>query len=139
MQSLEGVEVQYDDDIRDGQNEVVRSSIGASPTLEIWAGNLPKSCASPDAGRLLAVGTLPAEFLVASAGGLMGKSGNWRLIGQIGAGAGSPGDYFRIRSNGACKVQGTFGAGAEMAPEVNLIANGQEVVINSFDIRRGNA
>lgn len=131
--------MQYSTDIRDAQNNAIETTVGASPTLTIYSGTTPANCAAADTGTVLATGTLPSDWMAASASGVVGKTGTWTLTGQSGAGAGTPGTHFRIKVGATCKIQGTFGVGQEMVPDNNSIANGQSVTINSFNITRGNA
>lgn len=131
--------MQYSTDIRDAQNNAFESTIGTAPTLEVRNGTMPANCAAADAGTLLASGTLPSDWMAASSGGVVAKTGTWTLTGQSGAGAGTAGTYFRIKVSGTCKCQGTFGVGQEMVPDNNSIANGQTVTVSTFSITRGNA
>jgi hypothetical protein len=131
--------MQYSADIRDGQNDLIESTVGASPTLTVYSGSAPANCAAADTGTVLAIGTLPADWMTASSSGVKGKNGTWTLTGQVGAGAGTAGTHFRIKAGATCKIQGTFGAAAEMVPDNNSIANGQTVTVNTFNITRGNA
>jgi hypothetical protein len=131
--------MQYSTDIRDAQNNVIETTVGAAPTLTIYSGSAPANCAAADTGTVLAIGTLPSDWMAASSAGVVGKTGAWSLLGQSGAGAGTPGTHFRIKAGSVCKVQGTFGIGQEMVPDVNSIGNGQTVTINSFSITRGNS
>lgn len=131
--------MQYSTDIRDAQNNVIETTVGAAPTLTIYSGSAPSDCAAADTGTVLAIGTLPSDWMAASSGGVVAKTGAWSLLGQSGAGAGTPGTHFRIKAGSVCKVQGTFGIGQEMVPDVNSIGNGQTVTINSFSITRGNS
>ncbi len=130
--------MQYSTDIRDAQNNAIESTIGSAPTLTVYSGSAPVNCAASDTGTVLAIGTLPSDWMGASSAAVVGKAGTWTLLGQSGAGAGTPGTHFRIKAGGVCKIQGTFGIGQEMVPDVNSIANGQTVTINSFNITRGN-
>lgn len=131
--------MQYSTDIRDGQNDLIETTVGASPTLTVYSGSSPANCAAADTGTVLAIGTLPSDWMAASASGVKGKAGVWTLTGQSGAGAGTAGTHFRIKAGATCKIQGTFGVGQEMVPDNNSIANGQTVTVNSFNITRGNA
>lgn len=130
--------MQYSDLIRDAQNNAARAAIGPSPTLEIRSGPEPLNCQAPDAGKLVASGPLPIDWLSASQGGVMTKVGDWSVIGQKDAGAGVAGGHFRIKAGGVCHMQGKFGKGQEMEPEENRIAFGQYVVVKSFSVKRGN-
>lgn len=134
--------MQYSTDIRDAQNNAVFGVCGPSPTLAIFGGDMPANCMAMDTGAQLAIGTLPADWMAQSMNGAVSKSGLWTLLGQSGAGAGTPGIYFRIKAGGVCKLQGTFGAGQDMVPDqksLNRIAVGQTVTIDQFKITRGNA
>lgn len=131
--------MQYSTDIRDAQNNVIESTVGVSPTLSVYNGTAPANCAAADTGTLLAVGTLPSDWMADSSSAVVGKAGVWTLLGQVGASTGTAGTHFRIKAGATCKIQGTFGVGQEMVPDNNSIANGQTVTINSFNITRGNA
>lgn len=130
--------MQYSVAIRDAQNDAARGTTGPSPILEIRSGPEPENCQAPDAGVLIASGTLPIDWLQASRDGLMQKSGEWLLIGQPGAGRGMAGGHFRIKARGVCHWQGKFGKGMEMEPETNRVAAGQYMLIKTFSVRRAN-
>ena len=131
--------MQYATAIRDAQSNALAATVGAAPVLEIWAGELPQNCAAIDSGTLLAIGTLPQDWLTLSESGTVRNVSTWALLGQIGAGMGKQGTHFRIKQAGVCWVQGTYGMDKEMQPQVPTIANGQAVDIREFSITRGNA
>jgi hypothetical protein len=131
--------MEYATDVRDAQNDALESTIGTAPTLSVFNGSKPANCAAADAGTLLALGTLPSDWLAGSSSGVKAKAGTWTLTGQSGAGAGTAGTYWRIKVGATCKMQGTFGVGQEMVPDNNSIANGQTVTITTFSVTRGNA
>ena len=73
--------------------------------------------------------------------GIISRNGNWILTGTMTAGTGMQGGHFRIKRNGICEIQGTFGehlSNAEMLVKLNMIAIGQQVEIVAFNIKRGN-
>lgn len=131
--------MEFSTDVRDAQANAFETAIGASPTLTIFNGSKPANCAAADAGTVIAVGTLPSDWLTDSSSGTKAKNGAWTLLGQSGAGAGTAGTYWRIKQGSTCHVQGTFGAGGELVPDNNSIANGQTVTITAFSLTRGNA
>lgn len=131
--------MEYSTAVRDAQNDALETTIGTAPTLTVFNGSKPANCAAADAGTVLAVGTLPSDWLTASSSGTKGKNGVWTLTGQSGAGAGTAGTYWRIKVGATCHMQGTFGVGQEMVPDNNSIANGQTVTITAFNLTRGNA
>jgi hypothetical protein len=130
----------YSDAVRNAQQAGLISEVGSAPVCRVYSGAVPANeTTSVGAAVIIAEGVLPATALTTSAG-VITKSGTWTLTGQSGAGAGVAGTFFRIfKNNGtdSC-IQGTFGAGQEMVPDVNSIANGQTVTITSFTITRGN-
>lgn len=132
--------MQYAVSIRDAQNDAIETDIGTSPLLRIYNGTPPANVAAALSGNtLLAEATLPSDWMGASSAGVKSKAGTWTATGQSGAGSGTAGTFFRIlTSGGVAKIQGTFGAGQEMVPDNNSIANGQTVTIASFSITRGN-
>jgi len=131
--------MQYSTAIRDAQSDAIARTVGAAPVLEVWSGAMPPNCAALDAGALLAVGTLPQEWMGRSENGAVSLAGSWQLLGQIGAGLGKRGSYFRIKQAGMCHLQGTYGEGMEMVADVATIANGQSVTVQIFTLTRGNA
>lgn len=52
--------IQLSTDVRNARLDVIESTIGASPTLEIRDGAPPANCAAADSGTVLATLTLPA-------------------------------------------------------------------------------
>jgi len=134
--------MQYSTAIRDAQNNQVEATAGAAAIARVYNGSMPANCAAALSGNtLLAEGTLPSDWLTASSSGVISKNGTWTLTGQSGAGSGTAGTFFRIYDSGGstCHIQGTFGAGSDMVPDNNNIANAQTVTINQFDVTRGNA
>lgn len=131
--------LQYSVAVRDAQNDQMETTIGASPTLDIRTGAPPANCAAAALGTLIATGTLPADWLGASASGLKAKAGTWTVTGNAAAGSGTAGGHFRIMAAAVCHTQGTFGAGADLVPDNNSIANLQVVTVTAYNITRGNA
>lgn len=134
--------MQYSTAIRDAQNNQVEATAGTAVIARVYNGSMPANCAAALSGNtLLAEGTLPSDWLTASSSGVISKNGAWTLTGQAGASTGTAGTFFRIYDSGdtTCHIQGTFGAGSDMVPDNNNIANAQTVTITQFDVTRGNA
>lgn len=134
----------YSNSVRDARNDATETAIGASPKIRIYSGTVPADESTALAGNtLLAEGTLPADWMAASSGGVKDKTGTWTLTGQSGAGAGTAGTFFRIyASDGTtCHVQGTFSAAAgagEMKIDNNSIADTQTITVATYSITAGN-
>lgn len=131
--------IQYQEALRTAQAAVIETHIGTAPDLEVWTGAAPANCAASDSGTKIASGTLPSDWLDAAATGAVAKTGTWTLTGLTAASTGTAGGHFRIRKSGTVYIQGTFGVGADMAPDNNSIADGQTVTISTFTLTRGNA
>jgi hypothetical protein len=130
----------YSNGIRNAQQTGLISELGSAPYCRVYSGTIPADeTASLGAAVLIAEGVLPATALTTT-DGVVSKAGTWTLTGQSGAGAGVAGTFFRLYKNNGTDscIQGTFGVGQEMVPDVNSIANGQTVTVTSFTITRGN-
>jgi hypothetical protein len=105
---------------RNARADVLESTIGASPILEIRTGGQPANCAAADSGTLLASAALPADWLTASASGVKTLQGVWQDASVDGAGTAG---HFRIYNAGRvrCCVQGS----------VTVIGGGGDITMNS--------
>ena len=107
------------------------SVIGASPLLRCYTGSQPADCATAASGTLLAVGTLPADWMAnASAGSKAIANGPYVVTGQAAAGTGTAMGYFRIydSTGTTCHHQGSItvtGGGGDMTVDNVSIANAQ--------------
>ena len=61
--------MQYSVTVNNARLDVVETTIGASPTLNLYSGSAPANCAAADTGTLLATLTLPADWMLAAAAG----------------------------------------------------------------------
>jgi len=95
--------------VRNAKNDAEETAIGVSAVLKFFAGAQPANCAAADSGSALAVGTLPADWMAASSGGVKSKAGTWTLTGQAAAGTGANVAHYRLyATDGAtCHEQGT--------------------------------
>jgi hypothetical protein len=134
------MEFQFDEAVRDAQNDAVVRLIGPSPMLRIYgAADKPAKCSDPTDATVLAEGSLPPVWMSPSAAGKILKAGEWMLRGTESAGTGAPGRFFRIESGGVCRIQGTFGKDGAMKPRgINQIVAGQVVEIAGFAWMAGN-
>lgn len=124
---------------RNAALDVIETTIGASPTLELRTGAPPATTATADSGTLLATMTLPADWMAAAASGQKTLLGTWQDASADAAGTAG---HFRIKAGATTHIQGTVtisGAGGDMTLDNNVIATGQQITITAFTIIAGGA
>lgn len=129
--------MQFSDATVHGSLDAIETAIGATPTMEIRSGAKPATCATADAGTLLASFALPADYFSNAAARAKTKLGSWTGTGGAGAGAGTNAGHFRIKQSATCHIQGSItatGGGGDMTLDNINIANGQAFTVNSFAI-----
>ena len=137
----------YHVDLREAQLDVIETTVGEAPILEIRSGAKPANCSAADSGTLLAELDLPTDWMEAAGAttaGVKGKSGTWSGTGEAGAGAGTNAGHFRIKDSGGttCYIQGSItatGDGGDMTLDNISIASGQAFTVQTFAITAGNA
>lgn len=67
--------LQYGTTLRNAQLDVIETTVGTTPILEIRSGAPPANCGTADSGTLLASMTLPSDWMAAASGGSKAKSG----------------------------------------------------------------
>lgn len=133
--------LQYSVPVRNAKLDVIETTIGTSPIMELRTGTQPADCATAASGTLLAQSALPSDWLAAASAGSKAKSGTWTLTGLA---SGSIG-YFRIYDSGspsACHIQGSVtatGGGGEMTVDNVSVAAAQIVTVNTFSLTAGNS
>lgn len=130
---------QYSDAVRDAQNNQFESTVGTSAKLYLRTGTKPANCAAADTGVLLATLSLPSDWMAASSGGVVAKTGTWNGTASTNGDVG----HFRIKdSTGTtCHMQGSVtatGGGGDMTLDNITLATSQAITINTFQITRGN-
>jgi hypothetical protein len=129
--------LQYSVAVRNAKLDVVESTIGASPTLEIRTGAPPASCASADTGTVLATITLPSDWMAAASSGSKALSGSW--VDSSADATGTAG-HFRVKASSTCHIQGTVGtSGADMIVDSTSFTSGQQFTVTAFTLTAGNA
>ncbi len=131
--------IQFSTALRNARADAIETTIGASPTLEWRSGAPPANCAASDTGTLLAVATLPSDWLGAASGGVKTLAGTWEDPAADAAGTVG---HFRIKASGTCHIQGTVtitGGGGDMTMDNPVLAPGQLVTGTVFATTEGNA
>ena len=115
--------------------------LSTSPVLKIRSGSVPATCATADAGTVLASITCPATAFSAASSGAKAKTGTWQDTSADATGTAA---HFRLyKSDGStCVVQGTVtatGGGGDMTVDNVSFAAGQDFTVTGFTITAGNA
>lgn len=133
--------IQFSVDVRNARLDAIETAIGPSAIMRIRTGPPPASCATADAGTVLAEIALPADWMASAAAGSKTMSGTWQ---DTSADASGVAGHFRIYdSTGAtCHLQGTVtatGGGGDLQVDNVNFAVGQQFTVTSFTLTDGNA
>jgi len=127
---------------RNAALDAIETAIGVSAILKIRTGAQPATCATADAGTVLATLSLPSDWLAAASAGAKAMAGTWEDTSADAAGTAA---HFRIYDSGGatCHIQGTItstlvGTG-DMLLDNAVLAAGQDVLITAFSITAGGA
>lgn len=124
---------------RNGRLDAIETEAGASAILKIRTLAQPATCATADAGTVLATLALPADWMGLAAAGVKSKLGTWSDAAADAAGTAA---HFRVyKTDGVtCVIQGSVGQGSgDLSLDNTVIAVGQTVTITGFDLTDGNA
>lgn len=133
--------LQYSVSVRNARLDVVESTIGTTPIMEIRTGAPPANCAAADSGSVLATLNLPSDWMAAAGSGTKAKSGTWQDTSADATGTAA---HFRIKDSGGttCHMQGTVtatGGGGDLTVDNVSFATGQSFTITGFTLTAGNA
>ena len=128
--------IQFSTDVRNAMGDAIETTTGTSAVMKIRSGTVPSTCATADAGDVLATLNLPSDWMAAASGGTKAKSGTWEDASADAAGTAG---HFRIyKSDGTtCVMQGTItitGGGGDMTLVNTNIASGQPITITGFTL-----
>jgi hypothetical protein len=111
------------DAVRNGKNDALETTIGVSPIVRVYNGTPPADESTALAGNtLLAQGTLPSDWLAASAAGVKSLLGSWTVTGS----ATGSGTFVRVfdSTGTTCHMQLTLGASVPLSTNALTAANG---------------
>lgn len=133
--------LQYSVAVRNARLDAVETTAGASAILKIRSGAVPASCATADAGTVLATCNLPLDYMGAASNGTKAKSGTWEDTSADATGTAA---HFRLyASDGTtCHIQGTVTAtagGGDMTVDSTSFTAGQAFTVTTFTLTGGNA
>ena len=133
--------IQLSTTVRNARLDAIETAIGASAIMKIRTGAQPATCATADAGTVLATLSLPSDWMAAASGGVKAKSGTWQDTSADATGTAA---HYRIYATDGttCHIQGTVtatGGGGDMTVDNTSFATGQSVTINTFDFTEANS
>lgn len=133
--------LQYSVTVRNAKLDAVETAIGTSAVLKIRTGSVPATCATADAGTVLATLTLPSDWMAAASSGSKAKSGTWEDTSADNAGTA---EHWRLyASDGTtCHAQGTVtvtGGGGDMTVDSTAFSAGQSFTVTTFTLTAGNS
>lgn len=127
--------------VRNARLDAIETTIGTSAILKIRTGAQPATCATADAGTVLATLNLPSDYLAAAASGSKAKAGTWEDTSADAAG--TAGHWRLYASDGVtCHAQGSVtatGGGGDMTVDNTSFAAGQAFTVTSWSFTDGNA
>ncbi len=116
------------------QLDQFETTAGTAVLLRLYNGTMPTDADTALAGNtLIALGTLPSDWMSAAASKVKSKTGTWSLTGQTGAGTGAASTFGRIYDSGGtvCHFQGTAGAKTTISTSALTAANGNVLTFAS--------
>jgi hypothetical protein len=126
--------------VRNARLDVIETTMGTSPKLQIRTGAQPANCAAAATGTLLVEMTLPSDFMAAASSGSKALLGTWQATAS---GTGTAAHYRITDSAGTtCHEQGSItatGGGGDITVDNTSIASGQTVTIASKTLTDANA
>lgn len=114
--------IQWDDATRNAMLDAIETSIGTSPKLRYYTGDVPANCAASATGTLIVEMTLPSDWAAAASGGSKAKSGTWSGT-ATGTGTLVAGYYRMLTSGGTVKEQGTITQAVVLTTSASTAAN----------------
>ncbi len=129
---------------RNARLEAIETVVGPSPTLKLWTGDQPASCAAADRGSLIATFPLTADWAGAASNGTkaFALSASDVISTALALISGTPAHYRLYASDGTCHMQGSVGApgsGANLTINNVTVTQGQTINIVNWSITDGNA
>lgn len=126
--------------VRNARLDVLETTVGTAPKLQIRTGAQPASCATATSGTLLAELTLPSDWMAAASAGSKVLAGSWSGTGVA---AGTAAHYRLVDTAGTtCHEQGSVtatGGGGDLTLDNTSVAVSQTVTITTWTKTEGNA
>lgn len=122
--------------VRNAILDIIEATIGPNPIMRIRTGAAPANTAAARTGTVLATINLPADWMLAAAGGSKSKSGTWEDISADAAGNAA---HFEIMDSTAatCHMQGDIsatGGGGFLQVDNVVFAAAQQFTVSVFTL-----
>lgn len=131
--------LQYSVAVRNARLDAIESTIGTSAIMRIRTGSVPATCATADAGTVVATLNLPSDWMAAASSGTKAMSGTWQDTSADATGTAA---HFRIYDSAGttCHMQGTVGtSGTDLIVDSTSFTSGQSFSITAFTLTAANA
>lgn len=133
--------IQLSEAVRNARLDAIETTISTSAILKIRSGTVPATCATADAGTVLATLSLPSDYMAAASSGAKAKSGTWEDTSADATGTAA---HFRLYATDGttCHMQGTVtatGGGGDMTVDSTSFTAAQAFTITAFTLTDGNA
>lgn len=131
--------LQYSTAVRNARLDAVESTIGTSAIMRIRTGSVPATCATADAGTVVATLNLPSDWMAAASSGTKAMSGTWQDSSADATGTAA---HFRIYDSAGttCHMQGTVGtSGTDLVVDSTSFTAGQSFTVTAFTITAANS
>ena len=130
--------LQYSVAVRNARLDAVETTIGTSAIMKIRSGTVPATCATADAGTVLATLNLPSNWMADAASGAKALLGTWQDASADATGTAA---HFRIYATDGttCGAQGTVGtSAADLIVDNTSFNAGQSFTVTAFSLTGGN-
>lgn len=134
--------IQLRAECRNARLDAIETYGTTAAAISVFSGAQPGGCTSANSGTELWAINLPSDWMGAAANGTKAKAGTWS--GTAGS-AGTAGHFRLYNSTGTkdgttCFMQGSCDQGSgDMSFDNKVLAAGQTVTVNSFNLTDGNA
>lgn len=127
--------------VRNARLDSIETTIGVSAVLKIRTGAQPATCATADAGTVLATLSLPSDWMAAAGSGSKAMAGSWADSSADATGTAA---HWRLYATDGttCHAQGTVtatGGGGDMTVDNTSFAAAQAFSITAFTLTDANA
>jgi len=130
--------LQYSVAVNNARLDAIETAIGVSAVLKIRTGAQPATCATADAGTVLATLSLASDWMGAAAAGVKAKAGTWQDASADATGTAA---HWRLYATDGttCHAQGSYGtSGTDMIGDSVSFTAGQSFTVNTFTLTAAN-